>query len=142
MKLVFALALVGCAAPTRLAVTRTNVLVEHAAPEPAGTCPATMKIRVVDDLRNPIPGATVTSHGGERMTAPSMVPTQATFVTVPVVTDAHGEAHVCTPQRLRGGGNDMAMFARETGTYLEATFGERTGRLLPPYDGAIILGMP
>ena len=133
-------ALVGCAAPVRVGVTRINVLAEAAHPEPDGTCPATMRVRVLDGARNPVPNATVTSHEGERMNGPSLVPMQTAYATLPVITNAHGEATVCTPARLLKFPKDM--FTHSTGAYIEAKFQDRVGRLLPPYQGAIILRMP
>ncbi len=140
MRAVVLVALVGCAAPVRIGVTRINVLAEGAHPEAEGTCPATMNVRVLDGARNPVPGATVTSHEGERMNGPSLVPMQTAYATLPVITNAHGEATVCAPDRLLEYQKDM--FTHSTGAYIEAKFQERVGRLLPPYDGAIILRVP
>lgn len=137
MRALVVVALVGCAGPTRLQVMRTDVLVETAQPVADGTCPATMTVRVLDGARNPVPGATVTSHEGQRMHAPSMVPTQTAFATLPVITNAHGEATVCKPEALPAMKNEY--FSHSTGAYIEAKFAERTGRLLPPYRDALIV---
>jgi hypothetical protein len=141
MRAVVLVALVGCAGPTRLQVMRTNLMASDVYAVTDGTCPATMTVRVLDGARNPVPGATVTSHEGERMNAPSMVPTQMAYATVPVITNARGEATVCRPDRLLKHEKN-AMFTHSTGAYIEAKFTDRTGRLLPPYDGAIILRAP
>ena len=140
MRAVVLVALLGCSAPTRLGVTRINVLAEDAHPEPDGTCPATLTVRVLDGARNPVPGATVTSHEGERMNGPSLVPMQTAYATLPVITNTHGEATVCAPDRLLKYQKDM--FTHSTGAYIEAKFNERVGRLLPPFHDAIILRMP
>jgi hypothetical protein len=140
MRAVVLVALLGCSTPTRLGVTRVNVLAEGAHFELDGTCPATMSVRVLDGARNPVPGATVTSHEGERMNGPSMVPMQTAYATLPVITNTHGEATVCAPERLLQYQKDM--FTHSTGAYIEAKFNERVGRLLPPYTGAIVLQMP
>ena len=136
------LAVAGCASPAQLQVARTNMLVPGASPLASGTCAATLTVRVRDAAGNPVPGATVTSHESERMNAPSMVPTQHAYATLPVVTNARGEASVCPPERLPGAGTDMVMFTRWMGAYIEARLDERVGRLLPPYRDAIVLGMP
>ena len=140
MRALVLVAVAGCASPARLQVMRTNVLVEGAPAQADGTCPATMTVRVVDGARNPVPGATVTTHEGERMTAPSMVPMQMAYATVPVITDTHGEATVCAPDRLRQFKNDW--FTHATGAYIEARFADRSGRILPPFHDALVLRAP
>ncbi len=142
MRALVLLALASCASPARLPVTRTNALDPGASPLASGTCAATLTVRVRDATGNPVPGATVTSHESERMNAPSMVPTQIAYATRPVLTNPRGEARVCPPERLPGSGDDMAMFTRWMGAYIEARFEARVGRLLPPYRDAIVLGMP
>lgn len=130
-------AVVGCASAPRLQVLRTDLRAEAAAPVPEGTCPATLRVRVVDGTGAPVPGAEVALHQRVSMNAPSMVPTRDDYHTAPVITDPHGEALVCRPERV--GPSVADYFARGDGGRVEARLGERAGQLAPPFTGPLVL---
>ncbi len=140
MRALVLVAVVGCSAPVRLQVTRRNGHIANAPPEASGTCPATVTVRVVDGKRAPVPGASVTAHQRQSTNMPSMVPTYELYATTPVITDVNGEATVCRPDRVVPTRGDW--FTNRDGGHVEATFGERVGRLDPPFHDAIVLRMP
>jgi hypothetical protein len=140
IRIALGLALVGCSAPVRLQVIRANDYLAGEVPEVAGTCPATITIRVVDGQRAPVAGASVTSHQRQSMTMPSMVPTYEVYETTAVITDTDGKATVCRPDRVAPDTGDWFM-SRDAG-HVEARLGERSARLDAPFDDAIILRVP
>ncbi len=136
--IVLGLALGACAsAAPRLEVLRTNLLAEPAPPAPEGTCPATMRVRVVDATGAPVPSAEVTVHQRVSMNAPSMVPMRSDYHTEPVFTNTLGEARVCHPDRVPKQTEDY--FTHRDGGHVEAKLGERAGVLASPFKGPVVI---
>lgn len=130
--------LVGCVStPARLEVLRVDLAREAAPPIGEGTCPATLRVHVVDATHASVPGAEVTMRQRVSMNAPSMVPSRNEYRTAAVITDPQGEAWVCRPERVPRSTDDY--FTRRDGGQIEARLGSRMGVLDPPFSGPLVL---
>ena len=131
---------IGCAGAPRLRYEQAVRFAdpsEPQVPEPAGTCPATLHVRVVDEAQRPVAGAEVTVHQQLRVNAPSLVPSTTAYRSQPVRTDARGRATVCHPDDMPP--RDHEVFAARDGGHVEARLGTRTGRLASPFVGPLVL---
>lgn len=140
MRALILVAIAGCASGPRLQVMRTDAGVPNPKPMEEGTCKPDLRVRVQDAAGNPVPGASVVSHQTQRLNAPSMVPTEINYTSLPVLTNPRGEANVCTPAKLANLAAGFAILSQWTGEYIEARFGDRVGRVAAPYRDAIVLG--
>ena len=131
---------IGCGGAPRIVYEETRRADAEATPAPtlrAGTCPATLHVRVVDEAQRPVSGAEVTVHQQLRVNAPSLVPSTTEYRSQPVRTDARGRATVCHPDHMPP--RDHEVFAARDGGHVEARLGARTGTLAPPFTGPLVL---
>jgi len=131
---------IGCGGPPRLRYDQAARFAnesEPQAPTHAGTCPATLRVQVVDEAQRPVAGAEVTVHQRLRVNAPSLVPSTTEYRSQPVRTDARGRATVCHPDDMPP--RDHEVFAARDGGHVEARLGARTGTLGPPFTAPLVL---
>lgn len=102
-----------------------------------GTCPATLRVRVVNAQQHPVPGAEVIVRQQVHMSAPSTVHVTTIYETAPVVTAPDGVAKTCLPDRVPPR-NEHELFVSYAGEIV-ATFGDRSGALGAPFTGPLVL---
>jgi hypothetical protein len=102
-----------------------------------GSCPATLRVRVVDPQQHPIAGAEVIVHQQVHYSAPSTVHVTTMYETQPAITDPNGVARTCAPDRVPPR-SEHEMFVGYRGE-ITARLGERTGTLGPPFTEPLVL---
>jgi hypothetical protein len=107
--------------------------------EPEGTCPATLRVRVVDADGAFIVGAEVTVHHLVAVTAPSVMPIATEYRSRPVATDVHGFAVVCHPNDMPPTPPNQPHFPGHESAHIEARLGSRTATLESPFTGPLVL---